>query len=104
VSLSNARLTNSETRKLDNISHFSLLARLVRLARLALIFSRGVSLNFYKILARKIAKQDSLSTRHLLVSLDLNRLVPDPVIFLDAIYDDDRASHAEQKVIILLFF
>jgi hypothetical protein len=56
------RLTNCETRKLDNISHFSLLARLVRLARLALIFSREASLIFYKILSRKIAKRDSLST------------------------------------------
>jgi hypothetical protein len=42
----------------DNISHFSLL---VRLARLALIFSREASLIFHKILARKIAKRDSLS-------------------------------------------
>jgi hypothetical protein len=40
MSLTNAGLTNCETRKLDNISHFSLLARFVRLARLALIFSR----------------------------------------------------------------
>ncbi len=57
-----ARLTNCETHKLDNISHFSLLARLVRLTKLALIFSPEASLIFYKILARKIEKQDSLST------------------------------------------
>jgi hypothetical protein len=38
------------------------LARLVRLARLALIFSREASNIFHKILARKIAKRDSLST------------------------------------------
>ncbi len=56
------RLANSETHKLLNISHFSLLARLVRLARLALIFSREASLIFHKILARKIAKRDSPST------------------------------------------
>jgi hypothetical protein len=56
------RLTNCETRKLDNISHISLLERLVRLTRLVLIFSREASLIFYKILARKIAKRDSLST------------------------------------------
>jgi hypothetical protein len=62
VSLTNARLTNCEARKLDNISHFSLLASFVRLAKLALIFSREASLIFYKILARKIAKRDSLST------------------------------------------
>ncbi len=62
VSLANARLTNCENCKLDNISHFSLLARLVRLTRLALIFSRDASLIFYKILVRKIAKEDSLST------------------------------------------
>jgi hypothetical protein len=49
-----ARLVNCETRK-----HFSLPARLLRLA---LIFSREASLNFHKILARKIAKRDSLST------------------------------------------
>jgi hypothetical protein len=58
VSLVNARLTNCETRKLDNISHFSLLASLV----VSLIFSREASLIFYKILARKIAIRDSLST------------------------------------------
>jgi hypothetical protein len=34
----------------------------MRLARLAMIFSREVRLIFYKILARKIAKRDSLST------------------------------------------
>jgi hypothetical protein len=62
LSLANARVTNCETRKLDSISHFSLLARLVRLTSLALIFSREASLIFYKILARKIAKRDSLST------------------------------------------
>jgi hypothetical protein len=44
-----------------NISHFSLLARLVRLARFALIFSQE-SLIFHKIIARKIVKRDSLST------------------------------------------
>jgi hypothetical protein len=60
-SYKHARLTDCETHKLDNISHFPLLARLVRLKRLALIFSREASLIFYKILARKIAKQDSLS-------------------------------------------
>jgi hypothetical protein len=65
VSLANARLANCETRKLDNISHFSLLARLMRLARVALIFSREASLIFYQILARKIAKRDSLSTLQL---------------------------------------
>jgi hypothetical protein len=57
-----ARLTNCETRKLHNLSYFSLLARLVRLARLALIFLREASPIFHKILARKIAKRDSLST------------------------------------------
>jgi hypothetical protein len=56
-----ASLANCETHKLHNISHFSLLARLVRLAGLALIFSREASL-ISRILARKIAKRDSLST------------------------------------------
>jgi hypothetical protein len=54
-----ASLTNCETHKLHNISHFSILARLVRLA---MIFSREASLIFHKILRRKIAKQYSLST------------------------------------------
>jgi hypothetical protein len=58
-----------ETRKLDNISHVSPLARLVRLTRLALIFSREASLIFYKILARKIAKRDSLLTLFVLHSI-----------------------------------
>jgi hypothetical protein len=39
-----------ESRKLHNISHFSLFARLVRLAR---IFLREASLIFHKIFARK---------------------------------------------------
>jgi hypothetical protein len=45
----------SETRKLHNISHFSLLMRL------ALIF-REKRVSFHKILTRKIAKRDSLPT------------------------------------------
>jgi hypothetical protein len=54
-----AKLANCEAHKLHNISHFSLLARLVRLA---LIFSGEVSLIFHKILVSKIGNQDSLST------------------------------------------
>ncbi len=50
-----------ESRKLrdlqvHNISHFSLLVRL------ELLFTREASIIFHKILGRKIAKRDSLST------------------------------------------
>ncbi len=48
-----------KSRKLHNISHFSLLARLMRPA---LIFSQEATLIFHKILERKIAKRDLLST------------------------------------------
>ncbi len=41
---------------------FFLLVRLLRLVRLALIFSREASIIFHIILARKTAKRDSLST------------------------------------------
>ncbi len=46
-----------ESRKLHNILHFSLLMRVVRLARLALIFSREVSLIFHKILREKLQNE-----------------------------------------------
>jgi hypothetical protein len=51
---------NCETRKLHNISHFSLL---VSLMRLAMIFLQEASLIFHKILA--IVKRDSMSTLNL---------------------------------------
>jgi hypothetical protein len=69
VSLANCETCKLQDSQVHNISHFSLLLRLVRIARLTLIFTRELSFIFYKILARKIAKRDSLTTLSLTIFL-----------------------------------